>query len=365
MSSTTSTSSNTSTTPPKVNKSRIPPVLTWSDPVRSGLVFGEILAALFVIRYGNLLRLSLKLCCYAIGVTSIVEFATRYFNGSKQGMVSNYKPSRFISINQHSVEKYTNRTIRWASEGVYEVKKIFDAEDLSLSAIAFFVCGFLYILTGFVSVSSLCFIAAIAAFSLPRLYLQFQPQIDEVVDQVQSQACTQYENVSSQVSEAATPHLQKARSHVEQYAGKFGLNLNRGGFPSNDKSPLSDSVPTVAASAAAQSAAANSKPETIGTTDAAGATTGVENDAKLGADDDVAPVSSLSEDQRTVDDVTYDKVPTMMGNVDLTEKPAYPNPVAGDDSQAPAVDSVKSNLSTSASELAEDLKKDAESATNF
>ncbi|CAN6670915.1 hypothetical protein TRVA0_044S00122 [Trichomonascus vanleenenianus] len=272
---------------PKITKNKkIPSVLTWNDPVRSGSVFGYILAILFVTRYFNLLRLALRLSYWAIGATALLEFVTRHLKGGKNGVVSSYRPSRYITVSRHTVEKYTTRLINLSSDVAHEGKKVLDAEDLSVSAIAFVVVLAAYLLTGCVSLSTLAFIATIGAFTIPRLYLQFEKEIDEVAAQIHKEATTQYEKAADQVKKAAGPHIEKARTQVCGVASSLGYNLNRGGFPSNEK-----------------------KPET------ASSSSGV---AEATETKSSAPVNiATSVEARTIDGVTYDSVPTLIGNVNL------------------------------------------------
>lgn len=216
---------------PKIRTSRIPKVLTWSDPVHSGTVLLQILATLFIVRYGNLLRLFLRTTYWAIAVTGIAEFLTRQIHQSDQGMVSSYRPSRYINVSHVTIEKFASRAARHVNECLNELNKIFDAEDLSLSLVAFFATVFMYILTSCVSVSALLFIATLAAFTLPRLYLQFQKEIDQVIDIVQKELHKHYSNVHSQAKAAAGPHLEKVQQQVSSVASSLGYSSGRGGFP--------------------------------------------------------------------------------------------------------------------------------------
>lgn len=216
---------------PKIRTSRIPKVLTWSDPVHSGTVLLQILATLFIVRYGNLLRLFLRVTYWAIAVTGIVEFLTRQIHQSDQGMVSSYGPSRYINVSHVTIEKFASRAARYVNECLNELNKIFDAEDLSLSLVAFFATVFMYILTAYVSVSALLFIATIAAFTIPRLYLQFQKEVDQVIDIIQKELHKHYSNAHSQAKAAAGPHLEKVQKQVSSVASSLGYSSGRGGFP--------------------------------------------------------------------------------------------------------------------------------------
>ena len=212
-----------------MKKTKIPSILTWNNPIRSGTVLGEILVPLVVLRYGNLFRLALRLTFWAIAITGSLEFASRQYYGSKSGVIASYRPSRYISIHQASLDKYTNRVTGWFSDGLNEVNKLFDAEDLSLSLGAFIVVYSMYILTGYVSISTLLFIATVTAFTVPPLYLQFQAEIDQLIEIAHKEANKHCKNIHSQVQQAAGPHLDVVKKHVGSVAAALGYN--RGGVP--------------------------------------------------------------------------------------------------------------------------------------
>ncbi|ANB12195.1 Rtn1p [Sugiyamaella lignohabitans] len=222
-------------------RSRLPPVLTWENPVRSGTVLAEILGVLIVLRYANLVRLALRFTYIAIGVTGAAEFATRHLYGSSTGFVSSYRPSRFIHLNQASIEKYASCATKAVVHSVNDAKRLLDAEDLSLSLGSFITVFVLYVLTGFLSISTLLIISAVALFAVPPIYLQFQTEIDDLLAHFHKQAHEHYKNAHGQVMNAAGPHLDVAKKHFNNVASAVGIN--RGGFPVGSTGSKQD-IPT-------------------------------------------------------------------------------------------------------------------------
>uniref|UniRef100_A0A060T6K6 Reticulon-like protein n=1 Tax=Blastobotrys adeninivorans TaxID=409370 RepID=A0A060T6K6_BLAAD len=304
---------------------KIPKVLTWENPVKSGSALVQTLGVLLIIRYGNLLRTGLRALYWAIGVTGAAEFLTRHALG--RGAVSSNRPSRYIRLNEAALEKYTSRLIRALNGALSEVKSLLDAECLSDSAIAFFAVVFLYILTGFVSVSAIFIFLTIAAFTLPKLYLTFQKEADEIINAIQEHLHHHAKNVQSQVHAVAGPHLETARKHIGGVADRFGYNR---GVPETPKSAATSTAPPGGAAVTHDKIPESVKPKKVvdsGNTSSLDPSSGSSAEPSLAssaASTTPAPTGSApsapSVAARTIDGVTYDSVPTMLGNVDLKEK---------------------------------------------
>jgi len=283
---------------------------------------------LLSLRYGSLLRLTLRLSYWFIGVTGIVELATRYFYGGKSGLVSQYQPSRFITVSQSSIEKYTSRAIRYLSEGLSDVRKVFDAEDLSLSLVAFVSVYISYYLTAFLSFSTLLFIAVISAFTIPPLYLQFQTEIDDVVAYVSKEACNGYKEVHKQVKSAAGPHLDAAKTQLENAAAAVGYK--RGGFPAT---PADKKAAPVADPSEIPGPAAETAPSGVTSATPTKAPKLSDNGKVNSVDPDSHTPKYPKVSDAAADDVaSYTSVPTLIGNVSLdphaSSKPIIPDEVS-------------------------------------
>lgn len=354
----------TTSTSPKMRTSRIPKVLTWKDPVHSGTVLAEILGTLFIMRYGNLLRLFLRVTYWAIAITGSVEFITRQIHHSDRGLVSNYGPSRYINVNHATIEKAASRIARYVNECLNELNKIFDAEDLSLSLLAFFTAVFMYILTGYVTVSGLLFIATAVAFTVPILYLQFHKEIDQAIDIGQKEVNKHCSNASSHVHSVAGPHIEKARSHVSSLASSLGYS--RGGFPETPEDKKSapvaspDEIPGAAAVAGGATSSSRSAPKVsqnaktfesstgskqVDSTAVAESATSTETASSL-EQPSIAPTTGATKGQ------TDNAAPDAIGDVSLNP----PDAPGMKDSAVEEAKNAGAKLDSSVPDLASDLK---------
>lgn len=326
------------------SKPKFPAILTWQDPIKSGTVFGQLLAVLLVLRYGNLFRISLRLVYWTVGTIGAVEFVTRKFQGSHKGLFSSYKPSRFIGVSQTSLEVHSRRLAQCFADSFADAKQIIDGEDLGLSLFVFIASFIGYILTGFLSISALLLMTLILAFSAPPVYLQFQTQIDELLASVQKELGDKYEQVHKKASDAAGPHIAKAKAHINSLAGNLGVNLNRGGFPST---PADKKVAPVA------------KPDDI-PGPAANPAEPVVKSPKLSknAADSSSKAPSVAEVLANAD-----SVPTLVGNVSLdsTDASKFTKPVSA--GGVPVVDETATD-SELFSDLKDSIKSDKESLLN-
>jgi hypothetical protein len=278
---------------------KLPAILTWENPVRSGTVLAEILGVLFVLSCGSLLRLGLKLVYWSIALTGGLEFVTRQIHGSNSGVVSSYRPSRFINVNQAVLEKYTSKAISCVSCTVSDLKKLLDAEDLGLSLAAFLTVYFAYLLIGCMSIPTILILFTVGAFAVPPLYLKFQKEIDVFIDFLYKEANKRYGELHGHVKKAAAPHLEMARGHLNTLAAKVGYNR---GFPATDKSK---NVPVTETPGPAAKI-----PEPV-----------TAKQAKLSEHASSTGASLASEASHIIknnpDVSSYESVPTLIGNVSL------------------------------------------------
>lgn len=318
-----------------------PPILTWHDPIKSGTLFGELLAILLVLRYGNLLRVSLRLIYWSIGLTTVAEYVSRKFYGSKKGLVSSYKPSRFIGVSQSSLEVRATKLAHCFADSFASVKHVIDGEDLCLSSFIFLSAVVGYILTGFLSMSGLLLLTLVSSFSIPPIYLQFQHQIDDLIDVAHKELGDKYDKVHKQVSDAAEPHITKAKTHINKFSSTLGLN--RGGFPTTpaEKKAAPVSKPEDIPGPAAKAAEPVVKSPKISETATAADTAATETTSKAPS---VAEVLANA-----------DSVPTLIGNVSLDHSTNAPGATASTEGD---------KTGDLISDLQESIKTDKESILN-
>lgn len=341
---------------PATRKANFPPILTWQNPVKTGTLVAELLGALLLLRYGNLLRFGLRVTYWAVGFSGIAEYASRLVTGKKQGVVSSYKPSRFINISQVTVEKYANKAAKASVDTIHDVKKLFDAEDLSLSLTVFIGAFFAYLLTGVLSISTLLIVGVVLAFAVPPIYLKFQKEIDHFAAIAHQEATKHANTASTHVNKAIGPHLDVAKKHVANVSSIVGLN--RGGFPSDatkSAKTTSADVPPVGTVKAAEPVVKTPKIAESSVPPVSSVTTHTSTSSSTTLPKKpVAPEAASANTAAYPDILKYDTVPTLTGSINLNpDLPAKADiPVA-----ASKAAETPSTLKTDGVDLASELKQ--------
>lgn len=340
---------------PIAKKANFPPILTWQNPVKSGTLVAELLGALLLLRYGNLLRFGLRATYWAVAVSGSAEYASRLFSGNRHGVVSSYKPSRFININQVTVEKYTNKAAKAAVDTIHDVKRLFDAEDLALSLTVFIGAFFAYLLTGVLSVSTLLIVSVVLAFTVPPVYLKFQKEIDHFAAIAHQEVTKHANTASAHVNKAIGPHLDVAKKHAANVSSIVGLN--RGGFPSDatkSAKTTSADVPPVGTVKAAEPVVKTPKITESSVPPASTATTHSTTTTTTTLPKKPAPEATSPHTAAYPDILKYDTVPTLTGSINLN--PDLPAKADIPTAASKAADS-PSTFKSDSVDLASDLKQ--------
>lgn len=306
-------------------RANVPPLFAWTNPVRSGTAFATVLAIL--LGSSNLLRLVLRLLTWTIGVAFVAEYASRKFYNTNRGVVASYRPSRFISGQRQHIEKCTTLIAQAVDDFYAQLLRVVDAEDLATTGAFFGLSLTGYIFTKFLSLRTIAVLATVVAFTLPPVYLRFQPEIDDLLAKLHHHAGEHLNKVHSQVSQAAAPHLQKAQGHVSVLQQRLGIK--RGGpVDAYDASKTpgatgSDSSPSV--KKAADSAAST------GTTTGSSATASSTSQSSGPTGSSVYPTLDPKKEG-------FDSIPTMVGNVKLDSGETVPQGQVAADAKAAALE---------------------------
>lgn len=225
------------------------------------MLFVQLLLVWVVFSSTLTLRLFLRLSYWAVGLLSAVEYATRKLNGSKSGLVANYRPSRFLRIEDKNIDAFAQHVASGIRRAYGGIEHVVDARNPTKGfgiAAAFWLT---YKLLGAFSLKSLFLIAIIGAFAVPRLYLEFQQPIDNAL----GQGC---HHVHQQLAKGKKLAYEKAGPQIEMVQKLIGTHRDRGGFPSHNGkgvAPLKE-VPGSAAdtSATSSSVAPESVPTFLG-----------------------------------------------------------------------------------------------------
>lgn len=197
-------------------------LLTWQDPVRTSIAFGECLAVLALVQNGGILRFILYIGYFALGVTALVEFVTRWLNGGRSGLVTYFKPSQLIAVNKEHLQGHADTLVAATHEFLYWVRRVLDARDLKLTLTTFAGLWILYALTAVIPVSSMLMVGVIGAFTLPGLYYKFQAEFDHAHGHFAGIFNQHYQNYHGQAMATLDPHIQRYRSTRDAFGTIFG-----------------------------------------------------------------------------------------------------------------------------------------------
>ena len=189
----------------------VPPILSWRNPTETGILLAETLGLFLVLSSPLSLRLFLKFSAYLIGLLSLVELGSRSVSGKPKGLVTSYQPSRFLPFTDSFVHDVANYVAHIFSRATFGIQHLLDARDPSKGlklAGAFYVT---YILLCLLPLKSLILTAIILTFSLPPLYLQFKPEVDRVVSDLQAKLQEHKKVASDKIYAKAGPHIEKAK----------------------------------------------------------------------------------------------------------------------------------------------------------
>jgi len=173
---------------------QLPAILTWTEPEKSGVLFAPVLLALLGLCYNSLISV---LAYSALALLTLVAGCKTY----TYVMVKVLKklpaePSSdpltpFYDINLEvpadSVVNLSAYVTDIVNSGLSELRRLFLAENL-LDSAKFGIS--LYCLTyigSWFNLLTLVILAWVALFTLPKLYLNNQPAVDDVVEKLKAQ----------------------------------------------------------------------------------------------------------------------------------------------------------------------------------
>lgn len=201
----------------------VPDVLTWRDVNKTGVLAGEAIGAWVVLSSTWSLRLFLRLSSYALFFLAIGEYATRILYGSKTGLVASYRPSRFLPDDRQL--QHLASTLASQFRGVLtKAGLLVDSRTPSLNIKVAVASYFSYLILGLIPLRILALLAILLTFSVPVAYLQFKPQVDQVITQLLSSAHAHKAKACKLAHDKAGPQI----NFVKKLAG----SRQRGGFPS-------------------------------------------------------------------------------------------------------------------------------------
>jgi hypothetical protein len=195
-----------STAPAATPKAIFPPLLTWKDPVKTGKVFGAIVAALVVLKSVNLLNLFFRLGSYVLISSAVAEYAGKFITGT--GLVTRFRPAYSSCASSQGVKRLNalSQSLPALEEAIQKLVYAANIENTLKAGALFYI---LFKITAWLSLYKLIFAATISSFSLPAIYEQNQVQINAALSEYSALAREKAGEYSKTAQEKAAPYVKQ------------------------------------------------------------------------------------------------------------------------------------------------------------
>jgi len=182
----------------------------WQDPILTGAVFGSVLTALISLCYCSLLSVtaySALALLTAVGGIKLYSFVMVKAGKAMQdsdplACVSSVK----LSVPEEAIRDHSGCIAGTINFLLSKARSLFLVEN-PVDTLKFGLC--LYVLTyvgAWFNALTLVTMAWVAIFTLPKLYLNNQPQVDEVIAKVKAQV----DEIKDKVIEALPANMKPA-----------------------------------------------------------------------------------------------------------------------------------------------------------
>ncbi|KAK9455439.1 putative reticulon-like protein RtnA [Dipodascopsis uninucleata] len=216
-------------------------ILTWKNIYVSGGAFIGSIGSLILLKYVNIVKVLLNASYLAFGTAIAIEFAGRTVRGSK-GFVSSLRSGKYFVVSRDVVDPVFNEFIVLLNFVLIEIQQIAFVESVPLTVLAFFGSYFTYFLIQYVTLWSLSLFVIIFAFSLPPIYVQFQPQIDAHILKAEKIIEAQGDAVKAKANEHFGKTITLAKGYVDQGLDKVGYKRNLPPVPPASTTPEPENI---------------------------------------------------------------------------------------------------------------------------
>merc|ERR1719147_619221 len=195
-----------------MDTAHLPPLLTWTSPEKTGMVFGPVFLVLISLAYNSLISViaytALTALCVIMSCKAYVYIMVTLLKKlpdqpSSDPLALIYRLD--LEIPADKVVNISALATDIVNSGVSELRRLFLAENLIDSA-KFGIS--LYCLTyigSWFNLLTLLIFAWVAAFTLPKLYINNQVVVDELLEKVKIQSLEMKEKVVSMLPASAKP----------------------------------------------------------------------------------------------------------------------------------------------------------------
>ncbi|KAI1779720.1 Reticulon-domain-containing protein [Hypoxylon cercidicola] len=190
-------------------------LLSWNNPRASSIAYASVVSLIFVARYLDVVRYTLKLTWMALGITVLAELAGKTILGN--GLATQLRPRKYYTVPRETLDSLIGDVHELINFFVIESQRILFAENVSASTVAAIGAFLSYYLVKIVPYWGLALISTTLLFFVPLIYSTNQ----ELIDHHLKQASDMINSQSEQLRRVATKHTEQATEITKQYMGDY------------------------------------------------------------------------------------------------------------------------------------------------
>ncbi|KAL0472205.1 Reticulon domain-containing protein [Neurospora intermedia] len=189
-------------------------LLSWNNPRASAIAYLSIVAAIFSVRYLDMLRLGFKLTWMVLGVTVAAEVAGK--SVLNQGLATQLRPRKYYTVSKETLDSAIGDVHELVNFFVIEAQRILFAENVYVSGLVAVAAFFAYYLVKIVPYWGLALIATTLAFLGPLVYKTNKEFIDAQLHRASEIIGAQ----AAQLKTMAQQNSERAAQLTKQYVGE-------------------------------------------------------------------------------------------------------------------------------------------------
>ncbi|KAL6246611.1 hypothetical protein RBB50_006849 [Rhinocladiella similis] len=188
-------------------------LLSWKNKRATGLTFLSAVAFIFACRYLPILRYLLKITWMTLGVVTLAEASSKALMGS--GVAGAVRPRRYYKIPKETLESSLDDLENLINFFVIEGQRIVFAENVPVTATAFFSAFLTYYLIKLLPFWGLSLFFTCVVFLGPLVYIENK----EVIDAQLQHAGEVIGHQTNQIKDLTAQHTSRGFETVKQYTG--------------------------------------------------------------------------------------------------------------------------------------------------
>ncbi|KAF5095036.1 hypothetical protein D0Z00_003298 [Geotrichum galactomycetum] len=198
-------------------------LLRWQNPVKSATILAELFLLLSLIHNDwRILHSLLQLAYVVIGLVALTEAVTKFLNGGNAGLVSSFRPSRYVVIGSAQLQAHASYIVVIAEELLYWIQRVLDVTELGVTITAFISTFIIYQITAIMPFYPLINVVVLGAFTIPAIYARFQPEIDHANDYFANIFGQKVDHVKAEINTKAASQIEFVKTTRNSVGAIFG-----------------------------------------------------------------------------------------------------------------------------------------------